>query len=507
MVTAFCVRGPDFQRPTAPVPSGWLDSRSHLKTDPVDYGRWWGVFNDATLNALVEEAYKQNLSLQAAAVRILEGRASLAVAKGFRFPQQQAVGGQVAQIGLSENASNRSFVDMAFFDFQAGFDSAWELDTWGRFRRGIAAADAQFLAAVMGYDDALVTITAEVARAYVLLRTFQERLRLARENAGIQRESLRIVQVRFRYGAVGELDVNQARSLLRDTEALVPTLQVGIRQSKNALSVLLGRPPDELSDLLKGPRVIPTPPPEVAVGAPVDLLRRRPDVRQAELLAAAQSERIGIALTDLLPRFSLIGSIGFVASAGGGALSNNSGLDDLFDISSLEYSVGPAFSWPILNYGRLRNRVRVEDARYQQLAILYKQRVLEAAREVQDALTAYLRTGDRVHFLAGSVTDAKRAVEVASVQYRAGAVDYQRVLDTQQFLVQQQDRLTLTRGDVLLNLIAAFKALGGGWQIRQGQRVLPAEIEEEMRNRTNWGRKLSITPPETTQRQPEEPPR
>jgi NodT family efflux transporter outer membrane factor (OMF) lipoprotein len=315
----------------------------------------------------------------------------------------------------------------------------------------------------------LVTVTAETARAYVLLRTFEARLELAQENVVIQSETLRIAEVRFENGAVTELDVTQARALLRDTEALIPSLDTGVRQTKHAISTLIGQPPSQLAELLQQKSSIPSAPVEIAIGVPVDLLRRRPDVRIAEFQAAAQSARIGIAKSELYPRFSLFGSIGFETSRDGGLQSNNADAGDLFSSDSITYKVGPTFSWPIFNYGRLRNDVRIQDARFQQAALNYQNTVLEAAREVEDALAAYLRSQTRVGYLTDSVSDAKRSVELALVQYRQGSATYQRVLDTQRFLVRQEDQLASTKGDVALNLVATYKALGGGWETEQSK--------------------------------------
>lgn len=498
-VSAGCAVGPDFTSPDASLGNKWIDADNpKLSIEQVNYGAWWKTFDDPLLNRMVAAVYRENLSLQIAALRVVEARAQLAVARGSLFPQQQELSANGTRVGLSKNSPNTSFLDRSFWNYQVGFDAVWELDIWGRFRRGIEAADAGYYASISGYDEVLVSVTAEVARAYTLLRTFEERLALARENVIIQSESLRIADVRFRYGAVSELDVRQARALLRDTEALIPTLEVGIRKAKHAISILIGRAPSELTDIfqVENTRGIPHPPANVAVGAPLDLLRRRPDVNRAERLAAAQSARIGVAKSELYPRFALLGSIGLASSEGGGIASNNANLVDLFKSASLTYMVGPTFSWPILNYGRLRNRVRIQDAQFQQLTIDYKNTVLEAAREVEDALTAFLRAQVRVDLLADSVTEAERSVDLALIQYRAGSVNYQRVLDTQRFLVQQQDRLTETRGDVVLNLVAAYKALGGGWEIRRGRRVLPAKVEKEMRSRTSWGKRLPVTLPD-----------
>jgi NodT family efflux transporter outer membrane factor (OMF) lipoprotein len=474
VLLAGCAVGPDYVRPETDTAETWSESiDASLSTDPVEYGPWWSVFEDPALEELVQIASKENLPLQIAAARILEARAVLGISRGLRFPQQQQLAGSAARVRLSENAPNVAIADQDFSSYAIGFDAAWELDVWGRLGRGVEAADADYGRALAGYDDTLVTVTAETARAYILLRTFEARLKLAQENVVIQNETLRIAEVRFQNGAVTELDVTQARALLRDTEAFIPSLETGILQTKNAISTLIGQPPSQLGELLRQKQSIPTAPAEIAVGVPIDLLRRRPDVRIAEFRAAAQSARIGIAKSDLYPRFSLFGSIGFATSSDGGVQSNSASAGDLFSSDSIRYIVGPTFSWPIFNYGRLRNNVRVQDARFQQAALNYQNTVLEAAREVEDALAAYLRSQTRVDILADSVVDARRSVELALVQYRQGSTTYQRVLDTQRFLVRQEDQLAGTKGDVALNLVATYKALGGGWATEQSEGVTP----------------------------------
>jgi len=467
---AGCAVGPDYVRPQTDTADAWSEStNSSLSTDSAEYGSWWTVFKDPALERLVQIASKENLPVQIAAARILEARAFLGISRGLRFPQQQQIVGTAARVRLSENAPNVAIADQAFSSYNVGFDAAWELDVWGRLGRGVEAADADYGRALAGYDDTLVTVTAETARAYILLRTFEARLMLAQENVAIQNETLRIAEVRFENGAVTELDVTQARALLHDTEALIPSLETGVRQTKHAISTLLGQPPSQLGELLGQKQSIPSVPAEIAIGVPIDLLRRRPDIRMAEFQAAAQSARIGIAKSDLYPRFSLFGSIGFATSSDGGMLSNDADAGDLFSSDSITYKVGPTFSWPIFNYGRLRNNIAVQDARFQQAALNYQNTVLEAAREVEDALAAYLRSQTRVGYLTDSVGDARRSVELALVQYRQGSTNYQRVLDTQRFLVRQEDQLAGTKGDVALNLIATYKALGGGWETEQSE--------------------------------------
>ena len=484
--------GPDFVTPEAEVAEEWIDIENEkVSTDQKEYADWWRVFNDPVLDSLIDTAYKQNLTLQIAGLRVLEARAQLGIAVGNLYPQEQQARGGATYVGLSENATNTRGLDLDSWDFDVGFDAAWELDFWGRFRRGIESADASLLANMAAYDDFLVSLLSEVANAYVVIRTFEKRIELAEENVTLQKRSLRITEVRFKNGATTELDVQQAKTLLRNTQAIIPQLRAGYRQAKHALSTLLGMPPGELTDVLAGPGEIPIAPSEVAVGIPAELLRRRPDIRRAELETAAQSALIGVAKADLYPSFSLVGSLGLRSSGGASSTaSSRDGIDELFESDSLEFFGGPSFSWNIFNYGRIKNQVRVQDARFQQLVVNYQDTVLRAAREVEDSVVGFLRALETEQFLSESVNAALRSVDLALVQYRDGVTDYQRVIDTQTSLVDQQDLWTQTRGDIVLNLIASYKALGGGWQIRKDSDYVSDEMKETMRTRTDWGKIL-----------------
>jgi NodT family efflux transporter outer membrane factor (OMF) lipoprotein len=475
--------GPDFVRPDAPAESEWSYQDSEVLSQPIELTDWWTVFSDPVLNKLVSMAYQQNLPLQVAGLRIYEARAQLGIATGLQYPQQQQAGGSATTNRLSENSPNFiSIADKNFNNYQAGFDAAWELDFWGRFRRGIEAADANLATSVADYDNALVSLTAEVARTYVVIRTLEERLQIAHENIRLQTESLNIANVRFKYGATSELDVTQAQSNLSDTQALVPATQKQLRQAKNALSVLLGMPPSDLAEILGESGTIPVAPAQVMAGIPADLLRRRPDIRQAEQLAATRSALIGVAETDLYPSFSLLGTIGYQTSD-----TNDSSAGDLLDSDSLTFSAGPSFSWNILNYGRIRNNVRVQDARYQQAIVNYQDAVLNAYQEVEDAMVGFVRSREESVFRETGTAAAKRSSKLSVIQYREGAVDFQRVVDSDRVLVLQQDQWARTRGDIALNLIAMYKALGGGWQLREDNDFISDENREEMLQRTNWG--------------------
>jgi NodT family efflux transporter outer membrane factor (OMF) lipoprotein len=491
LITGCSMVGPDFVKPEAPVETEWLEARDpEIKTAPSDYKAWWSAFHDPVLDRLVEIAYQQNLPLQISGIRILQARAQLGVIVGDIYPQQQQARGGANYNRISENAPNSIGADDSFWQYDAGFDVAWELDVWGKFRRAIESGVANLEASIADYDDALISLTAEVARTYVLLRTFEERFEIARENVKIQERSLDIAEVRFKAGAVTELDVAQAKSLLKNTEALIPRFEARIRQTKNALAILLGRLPGQIDHLIGGAKLIPKAPPEIVVDVPAELLRRRPDIQLAEYQIASQTPLIGVSKADLFPSFELFGSFGLLTSssrntqAGG---RSGSSFSDLFDSDSFEFFGGPSIRWNLFNYGRINNQVRVEDALLQQLIVNYEDTVLRAHLEVEDSMIGFLRKQQEAGFLMDSVKASQRSVDLSMLQYKEGLVDFQRVLDSQRFLADQQDAWTATRGSAIVNLIAMYKALGGGWQIREGQNFVSKDNMEQMGKRTNWG--------------------
>jgi NodT family efflux transporter outer membrane factor (OMF) lipoprotein len=292
--------------------------------------------------------------------------------------------------------------------------------------------------------------------------------------------------------------VEQARTVLASTEATIPQLGTALQQTKNALSVLLGIPPSPLEDMLAGSKGIPVAPTKVAVGIPTELLRRRPDVRAAEFQAAAQSAQIGVAKADLYPAFSLTGNFGFLASDWG-----RYDLSDIFLAKSRAFSVGPSVQWNILNYGQITNNVRVQDAAFQALVADYQNTVLTAQQEVEDGLIGFLNAQQRTDFLELSAAAAKRSLDLATLQYREGIADFTTVLLAEQNLLQQQDALAVSQGDIPTFLIRTYRALGGGWEIREGQEIVPAQVKEAMRKRTDWG---SLLTPGAIERASQQPP-
>jgi len=482
--------GPDFEKPEVNVADTWLEANNEIvDTTTSAYQDWWAVFEDPALSKLIDTVYQQNLSLQVAGLRVMEARAQLGIASGLKYPQSQSVFGGYAYSRSSINAPPLSNlpdnvlqgVDRNVGVWSASFDATWEADVWGKFARGVEAADANLAANMLNYDAVLVTLTGDVAALYTSIRTLQERLDFAYANVKLQKQALDLANTRFELGATSELDVQQARGLLYNTESLIPVFLLNLERAQNTLSFLLGQPPSNLDTMLGSSRTIPAAPASIAVGIPADLLRRRPDVRAAEMAAAAQSANIGVSQADLYPSFALAGSLGLA----GGSFS------DLFDGGATTGFITPFFKWNIFNYGRIKNNVRVQDARFEQAVTAYQNTALAAAKEVQDGLQGFLRTQEQVGHLTNAVTASARAAELALAQYSQGASDYTRVLNTQTALLQQQDTLTAARGQVVSNLVATYKALGGGWQLREGSNYVSPELINSMEIRTDWGELLN----------------
>jgi len=492
--------GPDYASPSLKVSDRWMGSdKNGVRTETPEQAEWWKALGDPVLNRLVQMAYRQNLSLQGVGVRVFAARAQLGVAVGLLYPQSQQGVGSIQYNRSSERSptapqpGTSNPVGFGFWEAQLGVSASWEMDFWGKLRRAVEAADSNLLAAIAAYDNAMVTLCSDLASTYVLIRTLEERVQIARDNLVIQQESLRIARARFEGGATSERDVQQALTQLNATESSIPQLESSLRQAKNALSILLSIPPGEVDPLLKAASRIPLVPPEIAVGIPADLLRRRPDIRLAELRAMTQCAKIGIAKADLYPMFSLTGSFGLLASDAG-----QFGMGDLFSWKSRSGFIGPTFQWNILNYGQITNDVRAQDARFQELLLTYQNTVLQAQKEVEDGLVAFLKAQEEVRYLTLAADAAKRSVELSMIQYREGATDYTTVLTAQQALLLQQDNLAIGRGDVPQGLVSIYRALGGGWEMRTGQDFIPPDILETMKNRTNWGNLLTPAAVEPT---------
>lgn len=470
--------GPDFVERQPEMPPQWSTKLDQgLLPADANLSAWWEIFHDPVLNELLNTAQRNNNNLEIAGLRVLESRARLGIASGSLYPQTQLAAGEANWISPPDNAG----IGSDFWQYSLSAIVSWEADFWGRFERSIESADAAFLASVAGFEQARVLVSAAVVDIYVLIRTIEEQLSIAQENLQIQQRSYEITEVLYRNGAESELDVQQAKTLLLSTRSTIPALQSALEQSRNALAALLGLPPGSLDDKLAESQGIPALPDQVAIGLPADLLRRRPDVRQAEWLARSQNALVGLAAADLYPSFSLTGSVALTA---GGAAGGNFG--DLFSSDALSLSIGPSFVWPFLNYGRIKNNIRVQDARLQQALIDWHETVLQAARETEDALAAFTGLRQQTGMLASTVDSAKRSNQIATLRYREGFSDYQRVLDSQQSLFAQQRRYIDVQGETVRSLVALYKALGGGWQADDGGFIQPG-TREAMQQRSDWG--------------------
>jgi NodT family efflux transporter outer membrane factor (OMF) lipoprotein len=453
--------GPNYVEPQVATAATWIDFKDpRVKSETADITSWWTVFGDPALDQLIELGTKQSLTLRAAGERIAAARANLGFAVGNIFPQQQQATGGYTRTGVSlETANNPSALPGFRRDFdgwQVGGTVAWELDFWGKFRRAIESAEADLDASVADYDDVLVLLLAEIARNYIDYRTYSQRLAFANENVEVQRRAYELASDRFKAGAAGvtERDVHQAKQVLESTRATVPPLEAGSRQAQNALCVLLGLPPRELPDLLPASDTIPHVPQAVAVGIPADLLRRRPDVRRAERNAASQSAQIGIAEADFYPSFSIGGQLGVAAE----------NFPLLGRSKAILGSVGPSFTWNILNYGRIGSRVEAAEAHFRELVATYVDTVNRAGRETEDAIVLFLTSQERAAHLAESVAESERTVTITLDQYKVGAVDFTPVFLFEETLAQQKDQLAAARGDIARNLVALYQSLGGGWK-------------------------------------------
>ncbi len=470
--------GPDFVRPDSASNDAWSDfSREEFRFVPQDSVDWWEVLGDPVLNQLVAAARQNNNNIKVAGLRVLEARASLGIALGSRYPQTQFIAGDVTRVDLGEVDIVGG--DLSYWQYNLGAGASWEIDFWGRFRRGIESADANLLASIASYDDALVLLTAQIADVYTVIRTTEEQLRIAHENLVLQERSYEIVDVLYRFGANNELDVQQAQTLLLSTRATIPGFEITLRQAHHALAALLGLPPTDLTQMLGGEGNIPEVPAEILVGVPADMLRQRPDVRRAELIAMIQNAQVGVASADLYPSFSISGSLG-LASKG------DDGFSELFSADSLTYAIGPSFVWPFLNYDRIKSNIRVQDARLQQALVQYRETVIQAAREVEDSMVAFVGSQRQDDILQDTVKSARRSTELSMVRFKEGFADYQRVLDAQQALFAQEQRYVANKGLAIRSLISVYRSLGGGWQSARSN-IVDEATRQEMQQRTDWG--------------------
>lgn len=477
--------GPNFKQPEVAWLADWSGGSlqaleaSQAGKDASQVEQWWRNFNDPVLDSLVEQALRVNPNVKTAGLRIMEARAQLGIAGSTLYPQVKQISADALRAGEQQSGGP----DRALTSANAGFGIGWEIDFWGKFRRSIEAADANYFASIAQYDDMQVLMAAQVASAYCSIRTLENKLSIAQENAALQKRSLQITERLFKSGNESELDVQQAKSQYLSTLASIPEIQASIRQTQNALSILLARAPGPVPEMATGTQQIPQADARIIVDIPANRLRQRPDVRASEMRLAAQSALIGVSVADLYPSISLLGSIG-VSATSIGPSSN-----------SLSWGIGPSLVWNVFDQGRLSNQVLVQDARFQQLYEQYQEVVLQAAREVDNAAVGIAKNQAQIPLLADAEKASKRSLDIATIQYREGLVDFERVLDSQRALFSQQERLVTSRGEATQDLISLYKAMGGGWQQGRTRPILDDNTRAMMLQRSAWKNILSAPLP------------
>lgn len=433
------------------MPSQWSGNEQAGPVDEAALAQWWTTFDDPVLVDLIAQADAGSLDLRAAVARIEQSRALRAYVAGEQWPAVDASGSYTR---LRSSANSLTGIGQEYSLYSAGFDAFWELDLFGRIRRSVESAQAALEQSIEDYHDVRLSLYAEVARNYIELRTAQARLRYAMANVEIQRKTLELTQDRYAAEIAPELDVSQARLNLANTESEIPSLRIAETAAVNRLAVLVGTTPSELRNQL----LVPAPMPEIqrlpTTGVPAELLRRRPDIRSAERALASQTAMIGVAEAQRYPSFSLGGTLGLEALQ----------FSDLGNWSSRTFGFGPGVRWTLFDGNRLRSLVAVEQAFTRQLAAAYEATVLRAVEEVENAMIALVQEQQRAEALRRSVAAARDSLDKVEALYRSGLTDFQNVLDVQRSLSLQEDRLAVSEGQIIQDIIALYKALGGGWE-------------------------------------------
>jgi NodT family efflux transporter outer membrane factor (OMF) lipoprotein len=450
LLVASCAVGPDYSKPTTATPAAWhglgtatAPLTSITTPQPAELVEWWKGFNDQMLTSLVERAIESNLDLRQAEARIRQARAQRGVVASGLWPQVDVT----ASYSNSRSGGSQDL-------FQAGLDATWELDIFGGVRRDVEASQADFQAAVEDRRDVLVSLVAEIGGNYISLRGFQQQIIVARKNLEAQKHTAGITRKRYEAGFVSGLDIANADAQVATTESQIPVLESSAQATIYSLGVLLGREPAALAEELAAEKALPLTPPEVPVGLPSDLIRRRPDIRRAEAQLHAATARIGVATADLFPKFSLTGSFGLLSSD----------ISSLGNWSSRFWSYGPTVRWPIFEAGRIRWNIEVQNAVQEQGLTFYEKTVLTALKDVETALVAYAKEQEHLKSLSEAVKYNRRSVDLSMKLYITGKIDFLNVLSAQRSLYTSEDALIQSTGTLATDLIALYKALGGGWE-------------------------------------------
>lgn len=448
-----CAVGPNYQKPEISTPDLWHQELVRgLEPGQGNLSSWWTLLDDPLLTSLIARAREGNLDVQLALDRLFEARARRGIAEGQWFPSVNA-GADYSRSLFSQELFPLPGQEQPTNFFSTGMDASWEVDLFGRIRRSVEAADADYMSRIEDYRDVLVLLYAEVGSAYVEGRALQLRIKYTLGNIETQRATLKLVRARNRAGLVGDLDVRQAELNLARTESFLPSLRQGLEQVIHRLGVLMGDFPSALYSELTPDQPIPGPPSDIPIGLPLDLLRQRPDLRSAERRLAAQTARIGVATADLYPRLTILGQFAFSARDAAKWMTGD----------ALSYGIGPTVQWNVFDGGRIRSNIKARDAVAREALTSYERAVLLALEDAENAFVAYVQEGERRDALERSARAAQQSVDLVKDLYRTGLVDFQNVLDMERSLFLEQDQLAASEGRVTQNLIAIYRALGGGW--------------------------------------------
>jgi len=466
-----CVVGPDYTKPDAAPGAQFANAvLPEFKRDGIEVA-WWKQFDDPLLSELIDRAVSNNRDLKAAEANLRVARALYLEAGLDLLPTITSHANYTTQKRSFDAMNRRTFAPRELELFNVGFDAFWEVDFFGRIRRSVEARDAEVDAAEADLRDLLVSVISEVALNYFELRGLQNQLDVAQKNADNQAATLELTQARLEAGRGTELDTSRAKAQLDSTLATIPPIQTRIRENIHRLGVLIGQLPDTLSARLSEPAPMPKIPETIHIGAPADLMRRRPDIRVAERNLAAATARIGAATADLFPRVTFNGTI---------ALESRT-LSGLGASGTEAFSAGPRISWAFLDLGRVRARIRAADASADATLANYEQTVLTALEETENALVSYNRQRARRGLLASAATSSERAHQLAHLRFEDGITDFLTVLDAERRLLLDQELLAQSQTATATSLIAVYKALGGGWEVYESGRNAVAAVPASAR--------------------------
>ncbi len=464
LILTGCAVGPNYVTPDLEMPQSWYATTDETETEsvptPNNLSSWWLLLNDPQLEQLIDMAMQGNISLKETYYRIVEAQAQKRYTQGEYLPRIDMQTSYTRSETTENTTLKRTGQKTEPMDtYSAGLMTSWELDLFGRIRRSVESADASLDASQEAYNELMVSLTAQVASSYIELRTLQERIDFARKNIELQKETLKLTEARFKSELVPELDVEQAKLILANTEAAIFSLQKAQTQTFNQLATLLGIFPQDLHQLLTQPAPIPELSSRIPKVLPLDIIKQRPDLRRAERLLAAQTAQIGVATTGYYP----------VATFNGSFFFEGSEPSDLPDSSSRQYAFGPQFDWNIFEGGRTFNSVKIESAKTEQIKFQYEQAVLNAVAEVENALAFYSEEKERYKALQRATESSQKSIELVSSLYKSGLTDFQNVLDMQRTLFTTQDQLTSSKGQIIQDWIGIYKSFGGGWSMNEEQ--------------------------------------